>query len=311
MSSWHSYPSIFNMGHRAITDLLKGPVNVEEKIDGSQFSFGAFETPDGLELKIRSKGAVMNIDAPEKMFNKAADTVKRISYNLHPNWTYRGEYLAKPKHNALAYDMVPEANIILFDICTNEETYLPFEDKKAEAQRIGLECVPLLYQGIVADIGQFRSFLDTTSVLGGQKIEGVVVKPTNYDLFGRDKKVLLGKFVSEAFKEVHTQSWKEDNPTSKDAVTMIGNRYNSQARWQKALQHLKESGKIENSVRDIGTIIKEIPEDIKKECEQDIKDELFKWAWPQIRRIVGKGVPEWYKELLLKEAFETAEEITE
>jgi hypothetical protein len=28
----HSYPSIYNLGHAAIADLLKGPVIVEEKL---------------------------------------------------------------------------------------------------------------------------------------------------------------------------------------------------------------------------------------------------------------------------------------
>lgn len=317
MSSWHSYPQIFNMGHRYIADLLKGPVNVEEKVDGSQFGFGLFKTGEYLytetgdapigfvtELRIRSKGAVMHIDAPEKMFNKGAETVKQLAGQLHPNWTYRGEYLAKPKHNALAYDRVPNGNIIIFDICTEEETYLSYEDKALEANRLGLEVVPRIHTGTINSIEEFSDFLARTSILGGQQIEGVVVKPVNYDLFGKDKKVLLGKFVSEAFREVHKESWKIDNPTNKDAIALIGNKYNSQARWQKAVQHLKEAGMIGDSVKDIGLIIKEVPKDIKKECEQDIKDELFKWAWPQIRRIVGKGLPEWYKELLLKKAFE-------
>jgi ATP-dependent RNA circularization protein (DNA/RNA ligase family) len=35
-----SYPSIYALGHRAIRELFDGPVVVEEKIDGSQFSFG-------------------------------------------------------------------------------------------------------------------------------------------------------------------------------------------------------------------------------------------------------------------------------
>lgn len=43
MESWHSYPSIYNLGHRYIADLLTVPVIVEEKIDGSQFSFGLDE----------------------------------------------------------------------------------------------------------------------------------------------------------------------------------------------------------------------------------------------------------------------------
>jgi len=33
-----SYPSIYNLGHRYLGDLLDGPVVVEEKVDGSQFS---------------------------------------------------------------------------------------------------------------------------------------------------------------------------------------------------------------------------------------------------------------------------------
>ncbi len=36
MNSWHSYPSIYNLGHREVAEILKSPVNVEEKIDGSQ-----------------------------------------------------------------------------------------------------------------------------------------------------------------------------------------------------------------------------------------------------------------------------------
>lgn len=316
MSSWHSYSSIFNLGHKAVQDLLKTSVNVEEKLDGSQFSFGLFNVQEaqgtdgtvlveaGLELRIRSKGAVMLLEAPEKMFSKAAETVKELKDTLHPDWTYRGEYLAKPKHNALMYDRVPKGNIILFDIEIGEGEFLKYEDKKAECDRIGLECVPLLYQGRIETIDRFREFLTTVSVLGGQNIEGVVVKPTNYDVYGRDKKLLMGKFVSEAFKEVHKQAWGESNPSSGDILTRIGSSLGTQARWQKALQHLKEAGKIEDSVRDIGLLMKEIPEDIKKEEEENIKELLFSWAWPHLRRMAASGCPAWYKDHLLRLQFE-------
>lgn len=46
MDSWHSYPSIFAIGHRALAELLLDPVIVEEKVDGSQFSFGLFDHED-------------------------------------------------------------------------------------------------------------------------------------------------------------------------------------------------------------------------------------------------------------------------
>lgn len=313
ITSWHSYPSIFALGHRALVDLLTVPVLVEEKVDGSQFSFGRFHVentngeawnPD--ELKVRSKGCAMIPDAPEKMFIKAVESVKSRWDLLHPGWTYRCEYLAKPKHNALTYDRVPNGHLIVFDVNTDHETYLSPVEKAVEAARIGLECVPLLFTGRLEKIEEFRAFLDTQSVLGGQKIEGVVVKPLDYNLFGQDKKVVMGKFVSEVFKEVHAREWKASNPHSKDILSMLGDTYTSQARWNKARQHLQESGRLEGSPRDIATLMKEIPEDIKKECEAEIKEKLFAWAWPNIRRMTTQGVPEWYKDQLLRQQFEEA-----
>src|ERR1017187_3771377 len=152
MSSWHAYSSIFSLGHKAIQDLLKGNVLVEEKVDGSQFSFGIFEEQVGVpvpgneylleiepqkEIKVRSKGAVMHPDAPEKMFTAAVETVKRLADQLHVGWTYRPEFLAKPRHNALAYDRVPNGHVIIFDINSGEEEFLSYADKKVEAERLG------------------------------------------------------------------------------------------------------------------------------------------------------------------------------
>lgn len=317
MSSWHSYPSIYNLGHRAISELLFSPVVVEEKIDGSQFSFGLFqemepegalrgEIPGAIRLRVRSKGAEMLVDAPEKMFTKAVETVENLAEQLHIGWTYRGEYLAKPKHNTLCYDRIPNQHIILFDINTEDETYLSYEEKQVEAARLGLEVVPKLFEGMLTDINQFRQFLQTQSVLGGQLIEGVVVKPVGYQLFGRDKKCLLGKFVSEAFKESHKRAWKETDPKSGDILERLIDAYTSPARWQKAVQHLREAGQLEESPRDIPKLIKEIPQDIEKECREEIAEKLFAWAWPHIRRGVTKGFPEWWKEQLLKQQFEEA-----
>jgi RNA ligase-like protein len=302
LTSWTSYPQIFNLGHRAVRDLLTVEVNVEEKVDGSQFSF--CRTYDD-ELLVRSKGATMYVDAPEKMFSKIVEYVKSIKDKLVPGWTYRGEYLQKPKHNALCYERIPTNNFILFDINTADQEFAPYSVKHFEASRLGFETVPLLYSGKIDNIEAFREFLDNISILGGQKIEGVVIKPKEYNLYGPDKKVLFGKFVSEAFKEVHKASWGESNPKQNDILEILGNNYRNQARWNKAIMHLKEAGKIEDSPKDIGFLIKEIPADIKKECEEEIKEALFKWAWPQVARKSVAGFPEFYKEELLKKQFDT------
>ena len=303
--SLHSYPSIYNMGHKAIADLLKQPVYVQEKVDGSQISFGIGE--DG-ELYARSKGCALNLSAPDKMFSNAVATIKDLAPLLTKGYTYRGEYLAKPHHNALTYSRIPNRHIILFDINDAQESYLSYESVSAEATRLGLEVVPLLYTGTVATLSEFRNYLENTSILGGQKIEGVVIKPVGYDLFGRDKKCLMGKFVSEAFKEVHSKEWAKENPSSKDVIALVGDKYTTPARWAKAVQHLRELGGIADDPRDIGLIMAEVPTDVLKECEQQIKDELFAWAWPHIKRHLTRGLPQWYKDELLKRQFNGEEQ---
>jgi protein required for attachment to host cells len=178
---------------------------------------------------------------------------------------------------------------------------MSYEDKQAEAERIGLEVVPILFEGKVDSPEHLLSFLKRTSILGGQKIEGVVVK--NYHRFGQDKKVLMGKYVSEAFKEVHSASWKESNPSVKDVIQTLIMSLKTPARWNKAIQHLRENGTLTDSPRDIGELIKEVHHDIKKECEDEIKDKLYRYALPSIMRGVVSGLPEWYKEELMKRQF--------
>lgn len=297
MSSWHSYPSIFALGHRALENLFANPVLVEEKVDGSQFSFGRFNG----ELKVRSKGKVMFPDAPEKMFAEAVFVAGLL--DLRDGWTYRGEYLQKQKHNCIAYSRIPKSHIILFDINTDQERYLPYEEKAKEAERIGLEIVPLMFQGEIDNPAIVQNFLERESILGGSKIEGVVIK--NYSQFGADKKCLMGKYVSEKFKEIHKKEWGESNPKQGDIVIRLINMLKTDARWSKAVQHLAERGELDNTPRDIGKLFVEVKEDIKKECKDEIKDALYSWAIDSILRGACGGLPEWYKTRLLESQFKS------
>jgi len=307
--SWHAYPQVYALGHRAVRDLLLDSVLVEEKIDGSQFSFGVFEAteptlgdPYALRrvLKIRSKGAIINPDCCPKLFEKAVATVLEKLPLLHLGWTYRGEVLDKPKHNALAYSRVPTGNVIIFDINDGEESYLEPLAKGFEAQRLGLECVPQLYLGPVLSEEPIREWLQRESVLGGQKLEGVVIK--NYSRFGVDKRVLMGKFVSEAFKEKHAGKLY-GRASFGSVIDRLVAVLRTEARWQKGVQHLREQGVLTDSPKDIGPIIKEIHADVLKEEEGWIKDELFKEFKKDVLGGVLRGVAEWYKEKLLADQF--------
>ena len=296
MQHINSYPSIYALGHKAIQGIFDTEVLIEEKVDGSQFSFGVV---DG-ELSCRSKGKDIVLDAPEKMFGKAIEVVKSLP--LREGWVYRGEYLQSPKHNTLSYSRTPKNFIILFDINTGLEEYMSYIEKREEAERLGLECVPIMFQGKVDNFEEFKSFLEKESVLGGSLVEGVVVK--NYSLFTQEKKVAMGKYVSESFKETHQGEWKRTNPNNRDLETILIEEYRTPARWQKAVQHLKEKELISGSPKDIGVLMKEVSEDVRKECEEEIKEKLFKHFWPKISRGVTRNLPEWYKEELAKTSFE-------
>jgi len=294
----NSYSKIYSLGHRELDSLFSDPVLIEEKIDGSQFSFT--KTLEG-DIRFRSKGREIYLPCDDKLFKPAIDYVCSIFNNLHPGWIYRRETLSSPRHNALTYSRTPRHNIIIFDIDTGLEQYLSYDEKVVEAARIDLEVVPVLFEGTITDIEELKMFFDHESFLGGTKIEGMVIK--NYKQFGRDKKTIMGKWVSEAFKEKHSVNWKKENPTRSDLLDVLILEYKHENRWLKAVQHLKEANLLENSPRDIGNLIKEVQQDIFDECVEEIKYKLWKWAWPKISRGVVRGLPEWWKNKLAESQF--------
>lgn len=295
-----SYGSIYALGHRAVADILNGgQIEVTEKVDGSQISFGVI---DG-ELSIRSKGQQLHLGGDNGMFNKAVERIEAMAGGFVANYVYRGEYLSKPKHNTLAYNRTPTNYVMIYDVerRPGSEDYLPWRDRYEEALRIGFEPVPVFATATLPDVISFfdiQKYLEQESVLGGVKIEGVVVK--NYALFTEDKKVARAKFVSPAFKEKHIKEWKTSNPTQKDVVQQLIEELKTEARWMKSVQHMREDGTLDGSPRDIGPLIKNAQEDILKEEEDYIKDKLFQHFKAQITRGAIAGLPDWYKEKLAK-----------
>lgn len=302
-TSWHSYPSIFNLGHRYVADIFSQPYVVQEKVDGSQFSFGVF---DGL-LRVKSKSKEMDPAAPEKLFARAVETVNRLAAEglLRDGWTYRGEVLDTPRHNVLCYNRVPTGHIVLFDVSTGEESYLDQQHAlPEEAARLGLEAVPFIFYSAANEpVTEFtiRNLLTRESFLGGQLIEGVVFK--SLSLYGVDKKRLMAKFVSEAFKETHKKVWGEMKPSNGDVIDKLAAGLKTDARWAKAVLHLREQGVLADEPRDIPALLSEVKADIAKEETDAIKEALFKWAWPLLQKRLTAGFPEWYKALLLKQQF--------
>jgi hypothetical protein len=286
-----SYAKIYALGHSAIAELFFDEVVVQEKVDGSQFSFGVV---DG-ELHARSKGAVVNVDAPDGMFAKAVETITKLS-GLPEGVVFRGEYLQRPKHNTLAYDRVPRGHIVLFDVSRAGEHYTQPDGVREWGERLGLEAVPTFRVAKLSSFTDVEHLMENVSMLGGQKVEGLVFK--NYHRFGIDGRVLMGKHVSERFKEVHRDDWRQRQLAGGDIKQELCHMYRTEARWDKAVQHLRDRGELTGTPKDIGALLKEVQLDIEAECADEIKDRLWKWIRKDVLRSSGFGLPEWYKQRL-------------
>lgn len=295
-----SYPSVFQVGHKAIDALFDGPVVVQEKIDGSQFSWMA--DADGLHM--RSKGVEIYPDAIPDLFDGAVATATSLfnAQKLEMGFVYRGEAIKDRRHNVLEYQRVPPGNIVLYDVEVGLQTFLPPDNLAKYATFLGLDHVPTYVEGEVSGIEELRPLLDKESILGGP-IEGVVIK--NYARFGTDKKILAGKLVRADFLERHADVWGEREQPSKDTIETIIQALRTEARWRKAIQHLREQGVLVNAPQDIGPLLRELDKDLEKEELEFVAGRLLAWAMPKIMRGVKAGFPEWYKGQLLGEGDKT------
>lgn len=293
------------IGSRYTIDLFAGEVEITEKVDGSQFGFGLHCG----NVVCRSKGAV-NIQAcPPSMFNNAIAHVLSMSHMMKPGYFYFGETLNKPKHNALKYNRVPKNHIALFAVMDEQGTFLLYDEICEHAALLNVDVVPLLYRGVWGvEPSEILKYVDQESFLGGPKIEGVVVK--NYtqslDISDRHYPILCGKYVSEAFKEV--AQTKSKSRLSENNVGSLFESYHTEARWHKAIQHLREQDRLKNSPSDIGFIIREIHRDVLEEEEENIKDQLWNMHKKRFLGHVVSGFPEFYKKQLVEDLDSTENE---
>ena len=302
MHTLRSYPKIYNLGHPAIDSLFDDPVVVQEKIDGSQFSFGKVNG----EVVCRSRGKQLAVDAPEKIFQPSVLTVMRSCGKLPEGYTFRGEAIARPKHNTITYDRVPLGNVVLFDVECAPNRFLPHSEIEDWAVLLGMEAVRQFHEGRVNNLDEFKALLTNESQLGGSKIEGIVFKSST--LFGRDGKALMGKYVSEAFKEAHHESWGRANPQKGDILQQVIEGLRTEARWRKAVERSRDAGTLTHEPRDIGPLIQAIQDDVCEEEAETIMRAFWMWAKPHVRRGSTAGFAEWYKELLAARQFDTESE---
>lgn len=292
----HAFPKIFALGQPYIKNIFANEVEITEKVDGSQFVFGKING----ELFMRSKGQQIFPENPQRMFREAVDYVSSIEDKIANNFTYYCEYLQKPKHNILAYKRIPKNHLALFaafDV-NSQEFVRNHSFISAIATTIDIDVVPCLFKGVLHE-PNIDHLLDKESFLGGAQIEGFVVK--NYHqpflLGGQPIPLMAGKYVSEAFKEKHKGEWK-GSYTNQGRWEKFKEIFRTEPRWHKAIQHLRDSGLLQESPKDIGNLIKEIQKDITEEEQDNIKNFLWNYYGDELLRNSVRGFPEFYKRYL-------------
>lgn len=298
-----SYGKLYNVGKREVANIFDGPVVIQEKVDGSQFSFMRMDDyEDGTRrVLFRSKGRML--EGQVGQFLPAQEAVLANAHLLRPGWIYRGEYLQKPKHNVLAYDRVPRNHVILFDVIDHEgqvrvlDQFVPREYKGDVRDKFAFEAVPTLYVGRISRVEELDELLNTKSILGGQLVEGVVIK--NYAMRQEDGSPVMAKYVSKRFREVAGSRHKA--VTGLNPIEALANKYKSEARFHKAVQHLRDDGKLTGSMKDIGPLLGELARDLHEEEGETIREEAFKIVWKQVVRKAQEGLATWYEQQLATE----------
>jgi hypothetical protein len=180
---------------------------------------------------------------------------------------------------------------------------VPHDELRSWAYELGMEVVPLLFQGTLDNLQAVVDMLDRESFLGGAKIEGVVIKDYTrpMEFSGMIYPLTVLKFVSEQFKEKHAANpdWKK--PSDGLEAIFLQYKEGNEARWRKAIQRRKEAGLYEGQPKDIGPIMKDIWEDLCAEEKENLKEELFGIFKKRFAYAGQAGFPEWFKTVYLLE----------
>lgn len=306
MNKLPHYTKILNLGSAYTDNALIGDVIVQEKVDGSQFRFGVDKENN---LVIGSKGCILNpvrqedgsLANVDKLFKPAVEHLLSIEEKIKEQGAneiyFYAETLSRPKHNVLKYEKTPKNHIVLFDVIADNK-WLTRDVLEKLTKALDIDIIPELYRGKV-NVDKIKELLTTKSYLGNETVEGVVIKNyTQTILLGGKVFPLFTKYVNEKFRERHGVEWKNKKP--KDNLKNFIDSFKAEARWQKAIIHLKEKGELETNLRDIGKLILEVQKDIKEEEADTIKKTLYKLFIKDIFRVSTRGLPEWYKEKLLE-----------
>jgi hypothetical protein len=263
---------------------------IQEKMDGSQFSFSAHAGENGERYMVYTCGnAVRTRDAA--LFRKAIDVLWQLRDDLTLGWVYHSEMLTATRHNIVDYDRMPRHFVVVYDIST-EKPYTGIDEIERECTRVGLEWVPAFVKNTDPEVNPHTKCLELVaaidrneikSMLGG-KPEGVVLKcPGFVDPKGKTTNVKV-KYVTPRFEEVrHLKKPERRRQTPTEFIAWVGAHFDLPARFSKARQHLAQRDDV------LETDTPEYRKLLEEELDRDLKKEQSE----MIRAFIENEYPTW------------------
>lgn len=312
-----TFPKIRNASKMSLDALFNGGViTVTEKLDGSQLNFcksgNVYPTIQSKSCTITARNGVVS----NGMFDKAFEVLSTKNPALEDGVVYHSEYLRKKKHNTLAYNNVPRNHIALYG-ATKNGRWLSHAELYKQAESLDIDVVPCLFHGVppVTFTGDnykelddwCKGFFTTQSYLGGCLLEGVVISnfSTTFTESGVTNDYVTVKFVRDEFKELHGSKNRPITANRLCVQDVLKDFTPTEARWEKAVSRLKESGRFTNSVKDIGPLIAEIKEDAVAEDLEQFKDALYNIYRKEFMENQLNGFVSWYKQKVFDNAYST------
>lgn len=294
MSEQKKYMDIIRLGHKSTIGVLNegDDIVIQEKIDGANASFKR----EGDIIRAFSRNTELNESNTLGGFYDWVQTLNPSK--LLEGVIYFGEWLNPHKVRYPQY----EKQFFLFDLYnTYLDEYMNFNAVELEAKRLGLNLVPVFYQGKYQGFEHLQSFVGRTDLggrLGDKETgEGIVVKNINYkDKFGKQ---VFVKLVTDEFREVQKQKAPKD-PNFQSVELIFVNECLTKARVDKLLYKLVDEGVLgENfGIEDMGLILKHLGNRAYDDIMKEEADSLEKYEEKDIRKAIGKKLPLIVKEII-------------
>lgn len=289
------YMDVTRLGHKTTIGVLnKGDhIVIQEKLDGANASFRRV----GNELVAFSRNHQLTA---ENNLGGFYEFVQNLEISIGEGLIFFGEWLNPHKVKYPEH----QKKFFLYDIydITNSR-YLPFATVKVIGESLGLNIIPVFYEGEYISFEHLQSFVGKT-MLGGKlgdidTGEGIVVKNVDYaDRFGNQ---IFVKLVTDAFREVQKQKAPKDPKVELTQEAVFVEQTVTDARIEKFLHKFVDEGILEEEfgIEDMGTILRNMNPRIQEDILKEESDMLPKdYDTKQLSKAVARKVATTVKKIL-------------